>query len=259
MKTTSSRFGLVSVDFDRKRNPSTGMSPKNGTFWVTSETSRWRMPPIARVSPCLTTTCVEAVGLLMLGTVPPVVLTSAPRELFSTLTTSLTLVMSPSSQMTVGVTSSLSRASLNWTWVPAELTVAYGISLPSEIAALEFSTVTTSGLASDVVLFSDSSASRTRLTLNFPPTIPKAMPAGVPPRAPGDTGKLTMLPPTGRPVSALTGRKLPRLRFELSKPAGGGTGEIPPLGGVISPRSEEHTSELQSHHDLVCRLLLEKK
>src|SRR5437667_4392277 len=27
--------------------------------------------------------------------------------------------------------------------------------------------------------------------------------------------------------------------------------------GVI--RSEEHTSELQSHHDLVCRLLLEKK
>src|SRR5437773_3258211 len=27
----------------------------------------------------------------------------------------------------------------------------------------------------------------------------------------------------------------------------------------IEPRSEEHTSELQSHHDLVCRLLLEKK
>src|SRR6266851_8202333 len=26
-----------------------------------------------------------------------------------------------------------------------------------------------------------------------------------------------------------------------------------------SGRSEEHTSELQSHHDLVCRLLLEKK
>src|SRR6266540_3607081 len=28
---------------------------------------------------------------------------------------------------------------------------------------------------------------------------------------------------------------------------------------VIFARSEEHTSELQSHHDLVCRLLLEKK
>src|SRR6266540_7149426 len=27
----------------------------------------------------------------------------------------------------------------------------------------------------------------------------------------------------------------------------------------LGRRSEEHTSELQSHHDLVCRLLLEKK
>src|SRR5260221_1081743 len=32
-------------------------------------------------------------------------------------------------------------------------------------------------------------------------------------------------------------------------------------GGIHTdfPRSEEHTSELQSHSDLVCRLLLEKK
>src|SRR5437773_3744595 len=29
--------------------------------------------------------------------------------------------------------------------------------------------------------------------------------------------------------------------------------------GQAPRRSEEHTSELQSHHDLVCRLLLEKK
>src|SRR5438034_10070334 len=29
--------------------------------------------------------------------------------------------------------------------------------------------------------------------------------------------------------------------------------------GTIIRRSEEHTSELQSHSDLVCRLLLEKK
>src|SRR5437667_7524362 len=29
--------------------------------------------------------------------------------------------------------------------------------------------------------------------------------------------------------------------------------------GLLYQRSEEHTSELQSHHDLVCRLLLEKK
>src|SRR5947207_7928222 len=31
---------------------------------------------------------------------------------------------------------------------------------------------------------------------------------------------------------------------------------VPPAAGA---RSEEHTSELQSHSDLVCRLLLEKK
>src|SRR5437588_9746971 len=33
------------------------------------------------------------------------------------------------------------------------------------------------------------------------------------------------------------------------------------LGHLLrfGPRSEEHTSELQSHSDLVCRLLLEKK
>src|SRR2546430_6063709 len=30
-------------------------------------------------------------------------------------------------------------------------------------------------------------------------------------------------------------------------------------GGVVAPRSEEHTSELQSQSNLVCRLLLEKK
>src|SRR5437773_8856350 len=34
----------------------------------------------------------------------------------------------------------------------------------------------------------------------------------------------------------------------------------PPRAQVAGQdRSEEHTSELQSHHDLVCRLLLEKK
>src|SRR5260370_33679622 len=31
------------------------------------------------------------------------------------------------------------------------------------------------------------------------------------------------------------------------------------FGGVLTVRSEEHTSELQSHLNLVCRLLLEKK
>src|SRR5437773_8718148 len=40
------------------------------------------------------------------------------------------------------------------------------------------------------------------------------------------------------------------------------SGSWPPgPAGTANPayRSEEHTSELQSHHDLVCRLLLEKK
>src|SRR5437667_8938590 len=32
-----------------------------------------------------------------------------------------------------------------------------------------------------------------------------------------------------------------------------------PISHLRNLRSEEHTSELQSHHDLVCRLLLEKK
>src|SRR5947207_10947064 len=32
-----------------------------------------------------------------------------------------------------------------------------------------------------------------------------------------------------------------------------------PAAGSAEHRSEEHTSELQSHSDLVCRLLLEKK
>src|SRR5208283_3990896 len=46
-------------------------------------------------------------------------------------------------------------------------------------------------------------------------------------------------------------------RFEFLPRAGAGLG----LNRVKlkSRRSEEHTSELQSHHDLVCRLLLEKK
>src|SRR5207248_3593573 len=42
-----------------------------------------------------------------------------------------------------------------------------------------------------------------------------------------------------------------------------GAGDILHFGNVVAevlwPRSEEHTSELQSPYDLVCRLLLEKK
>src|SRR5436190_18501987 len=43
-----------------------------------------------------------------------------------------------------------------------------------------------------------------------------------------------------------------------------GTEDLADLAGILAQiskifRSEEHTSELQSHSDLVCRLLLEKK
>src|SRR5438034_2183877 len=37
------------------------------------------------------------------------------------------------------------------------------------------------------------------------------------------------------------------------------TGRHSSLDNAAGSRSEEHTSELQSHSDLVCRLLLEKK
>src|SRR5437667_8860972 len=44
------------------------------------------------------------------------------------------------------------------------------------------------------------------------------------------------------------------VRFQFSVPEPKRTALVESLA-----RSEEHTSELQSHHDLVCRLLLEKK
>src|SRR5260221_1352416 len=61
--------------------------------------------------------------------------------------------------------------------------------------------------------------------------------------------------------------------FDLLEVLAGGGGEAGDIGVVVgrghaqmqfgfverNRRSEEHTSELQSHSDLVCRLLLEKK
>src|SRR5437773_8166116 len=43
--------------------------------------------------------------------------------------------------------------------------------------------------------------------------------------------------------------------------SGADVGDVAAPQGVEldGPRSEEHTSELQSHHDLVCRLLLKKQ
>src|SRR5699024_11564246 len=49
------------------------------------------------------------------------------------------------------------------------------------------------------------------------------------------------------------GEDLPEGEFRPAQPRHPGTGVFDP------ERSEEHTSELQSRFDLVCRLLLEKK
>src|SRR5256885_15210307 len=57
------------------------------------------------------------------------------------------------------------------------------------------------------------------------------------------------------PAGAASGRDDP-----AHHRGGGGRGRDPADGhGTANPRSEEHTSELQSPCNLVCRLLLEKK
>src|SRR2546427_6995790 len=71
---------------------------------------------------------------------------------------------------------------------------------------------------------------------------------------PGEPGALLCVTPRpsqrpGEPWALLYSYRLPRTRFEA---AGG-------LRAAGRDRSEEHTSELQSQSNLVCRLLLEKK
>src|SRR5207249_9827249 len=51
----------------------------------------------------------------------------------------------------------------------------------------------------------------------------------------------------------------PYTTFNLAVWNGDGAGENSIAGALTTNRSEEHTSELQSRFDLVCRLLLEKK
>src|SRR5436309_11526996 len=68
------------------------------------------------------------------------------------------------------------------------------------------------------------------------------------------TRRSSDLAPSGRPVRREQHPSRPRRgphRRALYR-------KSPPRGGRV-PRSEEHTSELQSRENLVCRLLLEKK
>src|SRR6266851_6196556 len=69
------------------------------------------------------------------------------------------------------------------------------------------------------------------------------------PRCRADPGPFRPGPPPGRSWSAATrpSQRPPRRSREPCRPPG---------RSCAAPRSEEHTSELQSHHDLVCRLLL---
>src|SRR5437773_7003823 len=72
-------------------------------------------------------------------------------------------------------------------------------------------------------------------------------------------GTSTVSRPTPcRPTTLSFGQRAIRLSVQLGRRRN----RIPAASAatLTSPaRSEEHTSELQSHHDLVCRLLLEKK
>src|SRR5690349_23686125 len=61
----------------------------------------------------------------------------------------------------------------------------------------------------------------------------------------------------GRPAPRCARR--PRRRLRLPSPRRPGEPALPSTRPTTSGGSEEHTSELQSRRDLVCRLLLEKK
>src|SRR5260370_10510788 len=73
---------------------------------------------------------------------------------------------------------------------------------------------------------------------NIWPRVPSGKPSS------GMTGELCSQPPDGVAEIMLPSRSM------MSKCT---------VSPVVWPRSEEHTSELQSHLNLVCRLLLEKK
>src|SRR5438034_2312869 len=57
-----------------------------------------------------------------------------------------------------------------------------------------------------------------------------------------------------RPVGSVVGRSLSECTATSMRPSRSASSI-----SLVKKRSEEHTSELQSHSDLVCRLLLEKK
>src|SRR5690242_20776792 len=74
------------------------------------------------------------------------------------------------------------------------------------------------------------------------------------------------------PICGVSARRIARFDCDFHQGAAAGTRGTRRIEGLnhasaapaalceaFTPRSEEHTSELQSHVNLVCRLLLEKK
>src|SRR5207249_11164708 len=84
-------------------------------------------------------------------------------------------------------------------------------------------------------------------------------------RSSTDAGSQIRKPPAGeRELPTLAGQRKPlavRRHVDGEEIHRGGADEArhKPVGRLAVERSEEHTSELQSRFDLVCRLLLEKK
>src|SRR5438034_4369633 len=60
-------------------------------------------------------------------------------------------------------------------------------------------------------------------------------------------------------TSKAHGSRRSTVRWTWCTPSGSSRRRSPRADQPVRVRSEEHTSELQSHSDLVCRLLLEKK
>src|SRR5437667_7694586 len=100
------------------------------------------------------------------------------------------------------------------------------------------------------------------LAAQTPPSPPAPAPAPPPAPAAKRTVELTgLVLVNGFFTNArVNNSDVPQFADSLpSASAIGGTIRQTRLGLLVTDRSEEHTSELQSHHDLVCRLLLEKK
>src|SRR5690554_7542915 len=72
-----------------------------------------------------------------------------------------------------------------------------------------------------------------------------------------DALPIYFMPATCHPIMAVTGAQC--IAAGLLLPGGVASNLMAPPPGRSRPRSEEHTSELQSRPHLVCRLLLEKK